>query len=134
MRKLFVMLALATLAACGGDKATNPNSDAIEGTYSLKTINGSPLPFTIQSGTTSYVLKTDVITIASNGSWTESITYTETFNGQSSNGTDTDGGTWIRAGNAVSLNSNFDTGGWAMTYNNGSLTVNESGLVAVFTR
>ena len=133
MRKLLAILALATLAACS-DSSTNPNSDAIEGTYSLRTINGSPLPFIFQDGTSSITLKTDVITIASNGSWTEQLTYTETSNGQSSNGTGGDGGTWVRAGNAVNLNSNLGTSGWAFTYNNGSLTANQSGFVVVFAR
>ena len=134
MRKLLAVLALVAVAACGGDSGTNPNSDSIEGTYSLRTINGSPLPFTVQSGTYSYTIKTDVITIASNGSWTETYTYTETANGQTTNGSDVDGGTWVRAGNVVNLASNFGTGGYSMTYSNGSLTVSESGFVGVYTR
>ena len=134
MRRLFPVLALAMAVACGGDKSTNPNSDSIEGTYSLRTVNGSPLPFTFQSGTTSVTLTSDVITVAGNGSWTESIGYRQTANGQTTTGTDTDGGSWVRAGSSVTLNSSFGTGGYAGTYGNGSLTFSDAGFVEVFSR
>ena len=54
--------------ACG-DSGTNPNNEPIDGTYSLKTLDGSPLPITFQSGTSSITLTNDVLTVASNGSW-----------------------------------------------------------------
>lgn len=132
MRRL--LLGLALLVACGGDKSTNPNSDAIDGVYSLKTVNGSPLPFTFQVGTATVRVNSDVITVASNGTWTESIAYNQTVNGQTTNGTDTDGGAWARAGNQVTLNSNFGTGGYAGTYANGSFTFNDGGFIQVFSR
>jgi len=128
-------LLLSLAMACGGDKSTNPNSDAVEGTYSLKSVNGSPLPFTIQSGTNSIMLTKDVLTVAGNGSWTESINYTETINGQMNTGTDADGGTWTRAGSSVSLYSTV-TNGTAYTgiYNNGTLTMSAGGFTQLFVR
>lgn len=52
-------LLLCLAAACGGDSSTNPNSDAAEGTYSLKSANDALLPFTLQSGTNSLTLTKD---------------------------------------------------------------------------
>ena len=135
VRRFVLLLALATLGACGSDSSTNPNADAIEGTYSLRTVNGAALPFTILSGANGLVLTSDVITITSNGTWSEAIQYRETFNGQTTTETDTDGGTWVRAGGSVTLQSNV-TGDVAYSgaYANGSLTFSAGGLIAVFSR
>jgi hypothetical protein len=128
-------LSLVLVAGCGGDSSTNPNNDAIEGTYSLKSINGLPLPFTIQSGTTSITLTKDVLTVASNGSWTESISYSQTVNGQTSTGTDDDGGSWTRAGSSVNFFSNVtNTTAYAGTYSNGTLNFTDAGFTQVFQR
>ena len=135
IRRVVLPLALAALGACGSDASTSPNSDAIEGTYSLRTVNGSALPFTIQSGPNSVTLTTDVITIASNGAWTESIVYRQTINGDTTNGTDADGGTWVRAGSSVTLQSSVNGGtAYSGAYSNGSLTFSDGGVVVVFSR
>ena len=126
---------LCVLAACGSDSGTNPNNAAIDGTYTLQTVNGSPLPFTIQSGANSLTLTKDVLTVGSNGSWTESIDYTETFNGQTSSGTDADGGSWTRAGSSVTFYSNVTSGNaYTGTFSNDMLTLGAGGFVQVFTR
>jgi len=128
-------LLLSFAMACGGDNSTNPNSDAVEGTYALKSVNGSPLPFTIQSGTNSITLTKDILTVASNGSWTESISYTETINGQTGTGTDADGGTWSRAGSSVAFYSTVTNGtAYSGTYNNSTLTLGAGGVTQVFVR
>jgi hypothetical protein len=137
LRRLALPLALIVLSACGSDSSTSPNAnaDAIEGIYSLRTVNGAALPFVFQSGPNSLSLTSDVITIASNGSWTETISYRETINGQTSNGTDSDQGTWLRAGNGVTLQSSVSGGtAYSGTYGNGSLTFKDVGIVAVFSR
>ena len=135
LRRLVLLLTLATLGACGSDSSTSPTADGIEGTYSLRTVNGLTLPFTIQSGPNSLTLESDVITIAGNGSWTESIAYRQTINGQTSNGTEADGGAWVRAGTSVTLQSSVNGGtAYSGSYGNGSLTFNDGGVVVVFSR
>ena len=127
---------LCALAACGGDSGTNPNNAAIDGTYSLHSVNGSPLPFTFQSGTNSLTVTRDVLTVGSNGSWTESANYSQTVNGQTSTGTIADGGTWTRAGNSVEFDSQVSGDvAYSGTFSNGTLTLNDgSGFVQVFNR
>src|SRR5438552_2700382 len=96
MRKLLPLFALiATIAACGGD-ATSPASASIAGTFQLKTVNGSPLPFTFQSGTTKAIVTSDVLTVADGGTWAEQGNFTITVNGQTTNQVISDGGTWSR--------------------------------------
>lgn len=105
MRKLIALVALMATAACGSDSPTNPNNASIAGTYSLTQINGNPLPFTLQSGTTTVVVLSDVMTVADGGTWSENGTYRVTQNGSTSTQTLADGGTWTRAGSGVSFYS-----------------------------
>ena len=135
VRRSVLLLALATLGACGSDSGTNPSADAIEGTYSLRTVNGAALPFTIQNGVNSLTLISHVITIASDFSWTETTQYRLTSSGQTTDGTSADGGTWMRAGGKVTLHSSLTgVASHSGPYANGSLTFSAAGFAAVFSR
>ena len=46
MRARVALLALAALAACGGDSSTARTSESVVGNWTLQTYNGRPLPFT----------------------------------------------------------------------------------------
>jgi len=98
-------LAALMLCACGGSasQATSPASASIAGTYHLVSINGTTLPFTYQSGTTTIVVTSDVLTVVDGGTWTESGAYSQTVNGVTSNQTMVDGGAWSRLGATVSF-------------------------------
>src|SRR5215212_10307686 len=98
MRRLFAALAFVALAACGSDSSTNPNNDTVEGSYSLRTVNGQPLPYTVQANGNTLVLTSDVMTIAAGGSWTEVTSYRLTSGGQTTDEVDADSGTWTRSG------------------------------------
>ncbi len=81
MRRLTVaVLALAfpvVFAGCGNDdnhNLVNPTVDFV-GNWTLRTVNGAPLPFTFSDGS---VLTSDVLTLNADGSYTD--------NGQFSNG------------------------------------------------
>ena len=129
-------MALATLVSCKADSSTNPNSVAIDGAYSLKSVNNSPLPFTIQSGTNSITLTSDNLTLGTNGSWTENGAYRQTNNGQTSTGTFADGGTWIRAGSSVTLNSSTSgaTGYSGTITNNSGLSLSDGTYTYLFSK
>ena len=72
MRRL-VMLALAgTLAACSTD-STGPNG-SVTGTYTLRTIDGQPLPYTFSSGLR---LTSDQITLRTDGSYEDISRYSD---------------------------------------------------------
>lgn len=61
-RRLFVPLFAAVVAACGSDQ-TGPGSDSLTGTFQAVSVDGFPLPHTVQSGVT---LKSYTITTRSN--------------------------------------------------------------------
>jgi hypothetical protein len=104
-RAIALCVATISLVACGGDSPTSPASASIAGTYQLKTINGSALPFTYQSGLNKIVITSDVITVAEGGTWTETGHFTLSYNGQTTDQVIADGGTWTRAGTDVSFYS-----------------------------
>ena len=133
MRRLFAVLALATLAACGSDSSINPNNDAVEGVYSLRTVNGQPLPYTVQQNGTTIVLTSDVLTVSNDGSWNETIAYRLSQNGQTTNEADADAGSWSRSGDIMTFTSTA-VGNFSGTYSKGTVTFDDPGFVAVFKR
>ena len=63
MRRIALCMAVLALAAC--NDATSPNGSAI-GSYSLRTVNGSTLPYTFSDGS---VLISDQLVLNSDGSY-----------------------------------------------------------------
>lgn len=138
MRRLLV-LAFALVAACGGDKSTAPPPVdlSLVGTYTLRTVNGSNLPFVfLQSGQTSYSVLEDRITIADGGTWSESGTSRTTINGVSANDVYADNGTWIRSGNGLVLVSSvYRNNAYTGTFTASTLTVvDPDGFRYIFSR
>lgn len=66
-RLLFVALAV-TLAACGSDSVGPIGS--ISGTYELRTVNGSPLPYAFNANN---VVTSDVVTLYNDGTYTDDL-------------------------------------------------------------
>jgi hypothetical protein len=64
MRARVAGLALAALAACGGDSSTSRTSDSVVGTWALQTYVGRPLPFTGSPNENGSVNRVDSGTIA----------------------------------------------------------------------
>lgn len=129
----FTWLALAAslgAVACGGDSSTGPISQ-VSGTYDLRTVNGSALPFTTyQSANERDELLSDVIT-ASGGSFTELSTYRVTFNGQVSSGTQADAGAYVVNGTAVSFVFNSGSSGTG-TISGNSFIVADAGVSSYY--
>ena len=73
MRRL-VMLALAStmLASCSAD-STGPNG-SVTGTYTLRTIDGQPLPYTFSGGLR---LMSDELTLMSDGTYEDVSRYSD---------------------------------------------------------
>lgn len=133
MRRLFAVLALATLAACGSDSSINPNNDAVEGVYSLRTVNGKPMPFTVQGNGVTIVLTSDVMTVNADGSWNETVAFRRTDTAGTTNEADADAGTWTRVGDTMMFSSSAN-GAFQGAYANGTVTFDDPGFVAVFKR
>ncbi|HEY2374399.1 MAG TPA: lipocalin family protein [Gemmatimonadaceae bacterium] len=108
MRK-FVLLAagLVALAACNND-STSPNGN-VTGTYSLRTVNGNPLPYTFSDGS---VLVSDRLSLNGDGTYVDIATF-------SNAGSATEQGLWSVNNNLITFNDQTD----AFNYN-GSLSGN----------
>jgi hypothetical protein len=137
MRRLSAVLAvfavLVTLAGCGGDAATNPGPATVAGTYTLRTMNGSPLPYTlVQLGDDKFEVLSDAITLKDGGTWTGGGSIRVTEGGQTSTTTVTSTGTYSLTGTAITITSL--TGSATGTVERGTLTVTEEGLLAVYTK
>ena len=82
-RRLFVMFALATLAACGENGTTGPVTVNLVGTWKLQSVNGAALPFSQTTATGKYEIFDGSIDIQGTGSFTMNLT-TRTTTGTSS--------------------------------------------------
>ena len=96
MRRIALLAALVTLAACNND-STSPNGSA-QGSYSLHTVNGNPLPFTFSDGS---VLVSDQLTLNANGTYVDVATF-------SNAGTATEQGLWSINNNLISFQDQTD--------------------------
>jgi hypothetical protein len=70
MRRLAMFALATTMAACSLD-STGPNG-SVAGTYTLRTINGSPLPYTFSGGLR---LVSDDLTLYSDGTYEDVSRY-----------------------------------------------------------
>lgn len=105
MRRILLVFAALTIG-CGRDSATQPAEASIVGTWDLRTINGSSLPFVLsQSGADKAEVMSDVATADDHGAYTEVTQFRTTLNGQATTQAFTDAGTYTVNGNAVTLRS-----------------------------
>lgn len=133
MRRLALALAVAlSVSACGGDSSTDPGS--ITGTYTLRTIAGSPLPYVLSEiGTTKYELLDDAVTLNANGTYTEISHTRATVNGQVSTTPSTDSGSYAVSGTDITFTS-LDGSTVTGTVGAGTLTIPTGGGPAIYAR
>jgi hypothetical protein len=131
-RQLAALVLIALAAACGSDSTTSPEAE-VAGTYTLRTINGAPLPFTLgTAGSATFVLVSSTVTLKADGTFTGSTTATETTGSSSTTSTESGSGTWTRSGTTISLRDSVDGGITTAQYADGSLTLVDTGFTMVF--
>jgi hypothetical protein len=124
-----MLLALAAAVACG-DSSTSPAEAS--GTYTLQSVNGSPLPFTLSEvDATKFEITSDQLALNDDGTWTEAGLIRTTQNGQVTTGTLLDAGTYTLTGTALTLVSN-QFGPSNGSLDNGTLTLAGEGLVLLY--
>ena len=97
--------ALATGCSSTSDTTTGLQSQ-LPGTYSLRTVNGAGLPYSLGQDDTgaTVAIASDVFTFTSDGSFTEAISETSTpSGGTATTNSGTDAGTWRLSGTTVTL-------------------------------
>ena len=105
MRRLLGLLLLAVmpLAACSDDDGSGPEA-TIEGAYTLRTVNGQPLPYVLlQVASVKFEILSSAVTIAQGGTFTHSaaVRYTDETGATTDEQTIT--GTFVRSGNNITL-------------------------------
>ena len=109
LRRTFATALLGLLlAACGGDKSSGPSGHA--GTYTLRTVNGSNVPFTMVSivvGGSVYKLEvlSGSITLNADGTFSQTATFRETDGTDVTTESYPTSGTYTLSGTALTLNS-----------------------------
>lgn len=136
LRRLIPLVALAVAVGCGSDSTTAPTVASLAGTWTLQSVNGAPLPFTLsQTSTEKDELLSDVVTASANGTYSETLQVRETVGTQVVTVSSTDAGTFSVNGTAVTLSSNqIGNSFGALSNNNNTLTLTEEGFVWVFVK
>lgn len=136
MRRLLLSLAVllaVVLSACGGNDSTGPGSVSIAGTYTLRTINGGNLPFTVfQSGTDKVEVISGDVVLTDGGTYTTQTTVRTTMDGTVTTDSETDAGTYTRSGTVLTLRSGADGTTVTGTVSGGAITVVFEGFSAVY--
>jgi hypothetical protein len=105
MRKLIAFVALVASVGCTlstDSTTTGPLVGDISGTYSLRTMNGSPIPITIVGHDTTVIIDTDVLVLTPVGDWSETVGYRQTVGAAATtNESFALSGGWIRSGNSL---------------------------------
>lgn len=137
MRRVAAVLILAlcsSTVSCGSDSSTNPTTASLAGTWKLTTVNGSPLPYVEQSGTTTIELLNDQITAAASGAFTESYNVRYTTNGQATTQPSTDAGTWSLNGTIVTIHFTSTNTTDTATLSGNTITIASSGNSGVYVK
>jgi hypothetical protein len=73
MRRLFAVLALASLVACGENSSTAPVTVNLVGSWRLQTVNGSPVPFSQTTSAGKLEVFSGAIVIGESGNYTTTL-------------------------------------------------------------
>ena len=128
-----VLLGLAMLVSVGCFKDYSTGVGTVTGAYTLRTINGSALPYTINvDASTQKVIIDDMITLFSGGSYSRVQHATVTAAGQTTAQTNTEGGAYILLGTSVTLNPSPSGRSTVTTVDGRTMTLVESGITWIF--
>lgn len=133
MRRLLLICAIVGGIACGD--STSPGMAAVAGTWSLQSVNGSPLPYTISQGSLSTTqIASGTLVVSRSGTFTDTTTVATTANGEQSTSAEADSGSYSLNGAVVSFA--FVTDGLTGTglLNGDSVTVALSGYSLLYTK
>jgi len=134
-RSIFAGLALATLAACGGESPTAPSGPAVSGSWTMRTVNGTPLPVSlILADGTQIIARSSVLTLTGDrsGTYQEVITFSFTATPNLTSAV-SETGTWTVAGNIISF-ATSDGDHYTGTVTGNTLTEVVGGFAQVYSR
>lgn len=98
MRRLVPLLTLAVALTAGCNSDSTGPSGSVVGSYSLRTINGNSLPYTVNYNTT---INSELLTLNNDGTYTDVAYYN---NGNSY----VESGYYVQNNNAITFNDQTD--------------------------
>jgi hypothetical protein len=125
---LLLGFALMFSVACLGDGMTG--SSSVTGSYTLRTINGSNLPYTVVG--TGMEIVDETITLYEGFTYIKSGHTRTTTNGQVTTQTTNDSGTYGLQGTSITFNSNAGGQGTLALIDGNKLTIVKAGITSVF--
>ena len=126
-------LSAALLAACGGGSDATAPQQQLPGVYTLRTVNGSGLPYTFAGSDGSFTISADAYTFNADGTYAEHGTETVVGSGTSTTRTLSDSGRWTLNGSAITVTSQVDGTVITGSFSGGNtITVTLTGLAAVY--
>lgn len=135
MKRLLIgLFALPFILGCGVTDSTSPNG-SILGTWDLRSINGTMLPFIVSSGTTTTTFSSSVLTISEDGTYSEVTTRTDEDFNSSGTRTITEMGTWTAVNGFITFTDQTDGGlQYTGSVTGNTLTENYLDLTPVYSR
>jgi len=104
MRRVLIVLFVAFAAACSDGIV---GSSTVNGKYTLRTLNGSNLPYTVStSGTTKTEVLGDTIMLYEGFTYAETKASRVTVSGSATNSTHVETGSFSLLGNSIALRGN----------------------------
>lgn len=128
MQRFLLGLAVVFSVACMGDGMTG--SSTITGSYTLRTVNGSNLPYTVAG--TGVEIVDETLTLHEGLTYIRSGHTRTTTNGQVTTQTTNDSGSYGLQGTSITLNSNAGGQGTPALIDGNKLTIVKSGITSVF--
>jgi hypothetical protein len=131
MVRAVLALVLLFSVGCFDDYSTGVGT--VTGAYTLRTINGSPLPHTITvDATTQKEIIDDMITLFSGGSYSRTQHANITVSGQTTSQTNTEAGAYVLLGTSVTLNPSPSGRSTITTIEDRTMTIVENGITWTF--
>jgi hypothetical protein len=134
MRAIIALVAVGLFAACVHHPSTSRECPPV-GRWTLRSINGAALPFTMgESGAYRAQMISVTLDVGSDGRFTITSHRRESLNGQASDETSPDTGTWVLAGERMTLHFQSDGKTSSALLSCETLTMQERGGTYVFKR
>ena len=127
---------LSTSFACGGDDDGSTGLDnAHVGTFTLVSVNGQNLPFSLTEGTATITITSGSVTLNADRSFTDVTSYTFRQGTATESLTDTALGSYVRSGNNITFNvTSPEPGTYSMAFSGNTLTQVEEGFTLIYRR
>ena len=134
MRRIRMVGAVATMvlatARCGGDST---GISSINGPWTLRTVNGAPLPYTMSGGSGGTTeLVEDVLTLNVGGTWSETKRVRTSAGGQITTETRNSAGSYSTFGTSITFTAATGGASRLATFADDALTFVETGATSVY--